>query len=149
MIKRMGRPILFLNQKEGTEIQLRLLILLLIIIPAAEIGIFVLAGNKIGILPTVALIILSGIIGAYLAKQQGLETIRKVQRELGYGRIPGDALLDGVCILVGGAFLLTPGFITDTAGFLLLAPPTRVFFKKLLVQLFQKWINKGKITIIR
>lgn len=128
---------------------MRYILLLLIIIPAGEIGILLFSGRTIGIIPTILLIILTGVIGAYLAKQQGLETIRKAQEQIRHGRMPGDTILDGICILIGGTLLLTPGFITDLVGFLLLAPPTRIYFKALLIRIFQKWINNGNITIIR
>lgn len=145
----MGIPILFWNKSGRAGDGMRYLILLLIIIPAGEIGLLMLSGQIFGLIPTISLIILTGIIGAYLAKQQGLETIRRAQEQLNYGSMPQDALLDGICILVGGTLLLTPGFITDSLGFLLLVPPTRIFFKKLLTSLFNKWLNKGRITIIR
>lgn len=128
---------------------MRYILLLLIIVPAAEIGVLLLSGNTIGLWPTLSIIIFTGILGAYLAKKQGLETIRKAQDQLRYGQMPGDAILDGICILIGGTLLLTPGFITDAIGFSLLAPPTRTFYKKLLLTGIRKWIDKGTITIIR
>ncbi|UII55156.1 membrane protein FxsA [Cytobacillus spongiae] len=128
---------------------MRYLLLLLIIIPASEIGILLLSGKTIGVWPTLLMIIFTGILGAYLAKKQGLETIRKAQEQMQYGQIPGDAILDGICILIGGTVLLTPGFITDALGFLLLAPPTRKFFKMLLIKGLKNWMNRGRITIIR
>ena len=128
---------------------MKYILLLLIIIPAGEIGLLLFSGRHLGIVPTILLIILTGIIGTYLAKREGLETIKRVQEELRYGSMPGDAILDGLCILIGGLLLLTPGFITDITGFLFLAPPTRIFVKRLLLILFKKWMNKGKITIIR
>lgn len=63
--------------------------------------------------------------------------------------MPGEAILDGICVLVGGTFLLTPGFITDITGLLLLAPPTRVNFKKLIMKVFKKWLDRNTYTIIR
>ncbi|AIE61005.1 FxsA family protein [Bacillus methanolicus] len=128
---------------------MRYLLLFLIIVPAAEIAFLLLSGKTIGVLPTMFLLIFTGVLGAYLAKRQGLETIRKAQEQLRNGQIPGDALLDGICILIGGTLLLTPGFITDVVGFLLLAPLTRKFFKRLLIKAFKRWIDKGTITIIR
>src|SRR5690554_5195262 len=101
---------------------MRYLFLAIVLVPAIEIAILLLAGQTIGIFPTFALILLTGIVGAYLAKQQGLATIRDVQDRFQRGTMPGDALLDGVCILVGGTLLLTPGFVTDLIGFLLLVP---------------------------
>jgi UPF0716 protein FxsA len=125
------------------------LLLLLIIIPAGEIGLLMLSGKTLGIVPTILLIIFTGVLGTYLAKREGLETLRRAQDELRYGGMPGDAILDGLCILIGGVLLLTPGFITDVTGFLLLAPPTRPLFKKILLILLKKWMNNGNITIIR
>ncbi|WP_147532602.1 FxsA family protein [Bacillus marasmi] len=128
---------------------MRYLFLLIIIIPAAEIGFLMYSGKLIGILPTILLIILSGIVGSYLAKKEGLETIRKAQEQMSYGEMPGDAILDGICVLIGGTLLLSPGFITDFVGLFLLIPYTRIFFKKLIARGLTKWMNKGRITIIR
>lgn len=128
---------------------MKYIFLFLIIVPAAEIGILLISGQIIGVWQTILMIILTGFLGAYLAKQQGLETLRKTQEQLRMGRMPGDAVLDGVCILVGGTLLLTPGFVTDFLGILLLAPPTRKFFKILILKAFRQWIDKGNIKVIR
>ncbi len=128
---------------------MRYLFLAIVLIPAIEISLLMFIGLRIGIFPTFALIILTGILGAYLAKQQGIATIREVQERLQRGTMPGDALLDGVCILVGGTLLLTPGFVTDITGFLLLFPPSRKFFKIWLVKIFKNRMDRGTITIIR
>ena len=66
-----------------------------------------------------------------------------------YGQLPGDAIMDGLCILVGGVVLLTPGFITDAIGFLLLLPATRKMFKPFIYRLFKRWINNGNVIIYR
>jgi UPF0716 protein FxsA len=129
--------------------KMRYLILLLILIPAADIGILLFSGKTIGVLPTLACIILTGVIGAYLAKREGLETIRKAQMQLKDGHIPGEAVLDGICILIGGTLLITPGFITDIIGFLMLFPITRKPFKWGMKTFFRKWMNRGKIKIIK
>ncbi|PLR77785.1 membrane protein FxsA [Bacillus sp. V3-13] len=128
---------------------MRFIFLLVIIIPAAEIAVLMLSGQTLGIWPTIFLILFTGVLGAYLAKKQGLETIRRIQEQLRYGQLPGDALLDGACVLIGGTLLLTPGFITDVAGFLLLAPPTRKVLKIFMLKAFKRWIDKGRVTIIR
>ncbi|WP_339173006.1 FxsA family protein [Anoxybacillus sp. FSL W8-1294] len=120
--------------------------LLFIVIPALEIVVLVLSGQAIGVWPTFALIVATGIIGAFLAKRQGLYTLERAKHELMNGRIPSDALLDGVCILVGGTLLLTPGFITDTVGFILLLPFAREKIKPWLVRVF-KWIFYTKTWI--
>lgn len=128
---------------------MRYLLLLIIIVPVAEIGVLLLSGNLIGVWPTLGVILFTGVLGAYLAKKQGLETIRKVQEQLRYGQMPGEAILEGVCILAGGILLLTPGFITDITGFLLLAPPTQSLFKKLILKGFRRWMDRNTITVIR
>lgn len=128
---------------------MRYILLMLILIPAADIGLLLFSGKTIGVLPTLACIILTGVIGAYLAKREGLQTIRKAQEQLRNGHIPGEAVLDGICILIGGTFLITPGFITDILGFLMLFPITRRPFKWGLKKFFRKWTNRGNIKIIK
>ena len=128
---------------------MRYLFLAIIVIPAADIGFLLLSGKTIGFWPTLLMILLTGVIGAYLAKREGLQTIRRVQESLSRGQLPGDALLDGVCILIGGALLLTPGFITDIVGFLMLFPPTRKFFKLFILYLFKKRIHPSGRKIIK
>lgn len=128
---------------------MKYIILMLIIIPALEIGILIFSGEMIGLIPTIVLIIFTGVFGAYLAKKQGLEAIRQFQEQLSHGQMPGMAILDGVCILIGGILLLTPGFITDIFGFLLLVPPTRKFIKVIMMNALRKWINNGNIKIIK
>lgn len=128
---------------------MRYLLLLLIIVPAIEIGIFILFGQLIGVGTTVLFIILTGLLGAYLAKRQGFETLKKAQLEMNSGRLPGHAIIDGLCVLIGGVLILTPGFLTDLLGLLLLIPVTRAPFKKALLNGIRKWMEKGTFTIIR
>ena len=137
------------TDKHGGVKSMRYLFLVIVLIPAIEISLLMFIGLRIGIFPTFALILFTGIIGAYLAKKQGLATFREVQERLQRGIMPGDALLDGVCILVGGTLLLTPGFVTDLTGFLLLVPATRKFFKIWLMKIFKNRMDRGTITIIR
>lgn len=133
---------------EGDK-KMRYLALLIIVIPAIDIGVLLLSGKTIGFLPTIAFIILTGVVGAYLAKREGLQTIKRVQEQLSYGQIPGESLLDGICILIGATLLLTPGFITDVFGFFLLFPPSRKPFKLLMINALRKRIEKGNIKIIK
>ncbi|GHI01627.1 FxsA family protein [Neobacillus kokaensis] len=128
---------------------MRYLFLLIVIIPAAEIAVLLLSGKTIGVWPTLLIILATGVIGAYLAKREGLQTIRRAQEQLRHGQIPGSAVLDGLCILVGGILLLTPGFITDITGFLMLFPPTRKAFKLLMLNSIRKRIERGNIKIIK
>jgi len=125
------------------------LLLLFTIIPAVELFILFKVGALIGAAPTIALIILTGMAGAYLAKTQGLDLVSRIQNELNQGRLPTEELLDGAMILGGGILLLTPGFITDLFGFVLLVPPTREIFKKLVRSWMKYYIDQGQITIRR
>ncbi|MDR4434992.1 FxsA family protein [Bacillus tequilensis] len=127
---------------------MRYLFLLFIVFPAIEIGIFLFSGKLIGILPTVLLMILTGIIGAAAAKKQGTEVYYKVQRDLQYGKMPGEAIADGLCIFIGGLLLMLPGFLSDLAGACLLIPITRRWCKPILF----KWLrgmSKNKRIIVK
>jgi UPF0716 protein FxsA len=133
----------------GKEKEMRYLALLIIVIPAIDIGFLLFSGKTIGVLPTIAIIILTGLVGAYLAKKEGLQTIRRAQEQLAFGQMPGESILDGICVIIGGTLLLTPGFITDFFGFLLLFPPSRTPFKLLIKNFLFRRIQKGNIKIIK
>ncbi|AIZ61124.1 exlusion protein FxsA [Bacillus pumilus] len=124
-------------------------LLLLILFPAVEISLFLISSKIIGILPTMLLIVLTSALGAYFARKQGIEAFQKVQRDLQYGKMPGGAIVDGFCILIGGLLLLIPGFLSDLIGALLLIPVTRKGIKPL----FERWLrnlsNRNRYTIIR
>src|SRR5699024_6477108 len=96
------------------------LLALFIIVPTSELSLLMFSGKTLGIMPTILIIIASGISGAYLAKKQGLRAWRDLQFRMANRETPGKALVDSVCILLGGLLLLMPGFITDIAGLLLL-----------------------------
>ncbi|EDW20769.1 FxsA family protein [Bacillus sp. FSL K6-4563] len=125
------------------------LLLLLILFPAVEISLFLISSKIIGILPTMLMIVLTSALGAYFARKQGIEAFQKVQRDLQYGKMPGVAIVDGFCILIGGLLLLIPGFLSDIIGALLLIPMTR----KQIKPLFERWLrnmsNRSRYTIIR
>src|SRR5436309_11093208 len=107
-----------------------LVVLLFILVPIAEIYVIIQVGQAIGALWTVLLLIADSIIGARLLSWQGRKAWGKFQEALAEGRVPHREVLDGVLIVLGGAFLLTPGFITDVFGLLLLLPPTRAFIRR-------------------
>jgi UPF0716 protein FxsA len=120
------------------------LLILFIGIPLLELAILIKVGALIGTLNTILLILISGILGATLAKQQGLGVITRLREELARGHVPSDELLNGICILVGGFLLLTPGLLTDALGFALLIPPVREIIKKYLRHKFtRKWKNNN------
>ena len=110
---------------------LRLLILF-ITVPAIELLLLIKIGTRIGLLPTVAIILITGFLGAALTRIQGLKTLTKYQKALAEGRLPHEEVMDGLMILVAGAVLLTPGFLTNIAGFLLLVPAVRTVVRKKL-----------------
>jgi UPF0716 protein FxsA len=106
-----------------------LLVLLFIALPIAEIYVIIKVGEAIGILPTLALLIADAVLGWWLLRQQGRAAWRRFNAALAEGRFPGREVADGLMITVGGTLLLTPGFITDVFGFLLLLPPTRALIR--------------------
>lgn len=119
-----------------------LVLLVIVIMPALEIGLFIWTGSHIGAGWVVALIFLTGIAGAVLARRQGMETWRRARSAMAEGRVPKEEILDGICVLIGGIFLIAPGFITDALGVVLLLPMTRrplkILIKKWLVLLISK-----------
>jgi len=110
------------------------LILLFVVVPLVELSILIKVGQYLGVLTTVSIVVLTGIVGAYLAHLEGFITLRRIQQDLNQGIMPGDRLLDGLIILISGIVLLTPGLITDFLGFLGLIPFTRNMFKNWLKQ---------------
>ncbi|HET7627802.1 MAG TPA: FxsA family protein [Bacillales bacterium] len=121
--------------------------LFFIVVSAAEIGLFILSGNLIGVWATLALIVLTGILGASMAKKQGSEVLKAARMQLRHGQVPGEALLDGICILIGAVLLITPGFLSDTCGFLLLVPKTREYGKAAMQKWIKKMIRNGTIYL--
>ena len=105
------------------------LVLLFTIIPALELAVLIKVGTYIGVGNTLFLIVLTGVVGATLARLQGFVTWQNIQISLNEGRMPTEEMLDGLMILLGGIVLLTPGFITDIFGFFLLIPWTRYLVK--------------------
>jgi UPF0716 protein FxsA len=125
------------------------LILIFIFIPAIEIGVFIWTSAHVGVLPIVLMILFTGIAGISLVKWQGMETWKRAQFQMYHNEMPKEELLDGICIILGGIGLLTPGFFTDTVGFLLVLPWTRRIFKPLLGIFVIKQIEKGRFFFRR
>jgi UPF0716 protein FxsA len=114
---------------------------LFILLPIAEIYVIVKVGEAIGILPTLALLILDGFLGAALARSQGRAAWLRFNQALAEGRVPAREVFDGAMIIVGGAFLLAPGFITDVIGVLLLLPPARAIFRGLVARMARRRVS--------
>lgn len=127
------------------------LLLLFITIPMLELFILVKLGTIIGFWPTVAIVLLTGVLGASLARLQGFLVLQQIQGELNAGHLPADKMVDGLLIFIGGIVLLTPGLLTDLAGFLLLIPFTRNIAKDYLKSKFKGHIRtreETKYTVI-
>jgi UPF0716 protein FxsA len=101
------------------------LLLLFTAVPLIELALLLEIGKRAGLAATLALVLGTGFLGAYLARREGLRTLTRVREEMAAGRLPADALLDGLLILIAGAVLLTPGLLTDLTGFVLLIPASR------------------------
>jgi UPF0716 protein FxsA len=124
------------------------LILLFTVVPIAELALLIRVGQYIGVGSTLLIVIFTGVTGAYLAKMQGLITLRRIQQDVNQGIMPTDKLFDGVLILCSGILLLTPGFITDIIGFMGLVPLTRNLFKRWLKRKIEDMISQGKVITI-
>ena len=119
------------------------------LIPALEIYLFVRLGGAIGLFNTFLVVILTGVVGAGLARWQGAETMFRIRQSLNQGITPAEEMIDAGLIFVAGMVLLTPGFLTDTMGILLLWPPSRRRFKIFLRRKFDQWKAEGQINIVR
>lgn len=104
---------------------MRFFLFLFIVIPLIEMVVLIEVGGVIGAIPTVALVCLTALIGVSLIRAQGLSALRRAQWRTNHGELPAQEMMDGLCLAVAGAMLLTPGFVTDTFGFLLLVPSLR------------------------
>jgi UPF0716 protein FxsA len=123
------------------------LLLLFIVVPAVELALLVEVGSRIGTLATLAIIVATGVLGAALARQQGLRTVRAIQDELARGELPAGSLVDGVIILLAGALLITPGILTDAVGFLCLVPRLREAAKHMLQRRFERAVREQRIHV--
>ena len=103
----------------------RILFLAFLLVPLAELYVLIQVGSAIGALPTVGLVVFTAVLGATLIRAQGLTTVARIRTSMDRGEVPAVEILEGACLLVAGAMLLTPGFVTDTFGFLLLIPMLR------------------------
>lgn len=119
------------------------------LIPLAELYLLINVGGLIGAAPTIAIVIITGAAGAYLARLQGASTMMQVRQNLENGVMPAEQLLDAMLILVAGVVLLTPGFLTDIAGILLLIPFTRNALKRWLRRKFDDMMKSGQVQFRR
>jgi UPF0716 protein FxsA len=113
-----------------------LLVLLFVVVPIVELYVIIQVGEAIGVWWTLALLIADSIIGSLLMRSQGRVAWQRFQLALAEGRPPAREVLDGTLVIFGGAFLLTPGFVTDILGLVLLLPPTRAVVRRVIVARF-------------
>lgn len=114
--------------------------LLFLVIPFIEIWLLIQVGSAIGALSTLLLLILAGVLGMFLLRQQGFVTLTRVQRSMNEGQLPAHAMLEGVVLLVGGLLFMIPGFFTDILGLLCVLPPTRHLLLKL-------WLKRAVVSV--
>lgn len=123
------------------------LLFLFIVVPAVELALLVEVGSRIGTLATLAIIVATGVLGAAVARHQGLRTVRAIQDEIARGELPAGSLVDGVIILLAGALLITPGILTDAVGFLFLVPGLRAAAKRMLQRRFERAVREQRIRM--
>jgi len=123
------------------------LLLLFITLPLLELILLLQIGSLVGAWPTFGLVVTTGLLGAALARSQGLRVVAAVQRRLAQGELPGEELMDGLAVLVGGAFLLTPGVLTDLLGFALLLPFTRSAIRRGVEARLAKGLREGTVRV--
>lgn len=125
------------------------LLILFTVIPLIELMVLIKAGEILGTVPTIAIVVCTGILGAAFSRSQGLSILQKIKGTLQTGQLPGSELIQGLLILVGGVMLVTPGFITDIAGFTLILPSTRKVIAEVVVAYMKSKIASGKWTFQR
>ena len=108
------------------------LIAIFVLVPLAELYVIFKVGDAIGIVPTLAILVADSLIGSWLLKSQGRAVWQRFNETMRAGKIPHQEIVDGVLVIFGGAFLITPGFLTDIVGVMLLLPPTRSLFRRLV-----------------
>lgn len=120
---------------------LAVLILLLVSVPLLELYVIVQVAGGLGVGQTILLLLVVSVVGAWMVRRSGLGVLHQIRNRLERGELPGNELVDGVLILVAGALMLTPGFLTDAVGLLLLFPPTRIAVRSVLVRRYSKRIT--------
>ncbi len=123
------------------------LFLLFTLVPLAELYILLEIGSYLGALNTILLIVITGVLGALLARLEGIRTVRQIAQNLSKGIVPAEEMVDGVLIFIAGVVLVTPGVLTDVAGLLLLLPYTRTIFKRWLRKKFDHMVSSGNFQI--
>jgi UPF0716 protein FxsA len=113
---------------------LPVLVVLFVLVPIVELAVIIQVGQALGVVETLLLMVIVSVVGAWLVKREGLGLWRRAQRQLDTGVVPGRELVDGMLIMLAGALLLTPGFVSDCVGILLLLPPVRAGLRGLVIR---------------
>lgn len=116
---------------------LALLALAFVVVPLVELYVIIEVGQTIGVLNTIAVMLVVSLVGAWLARHEGTSVLRRIREQLDAGRLPTDELIDGALVLAGGLLLLTPGFVSDAVGIVALFPPTRAIARAFLRRRFR------------
>ena len=119
-----------------------------VLMPLLELAVLLRVHQTVGMAATLAIVIVTGAVGAALARFQGLMTLRAIRMDLAEGRMPAPRLLDGLMILLAGALLITPGLVTDTIGFLLLVPALRRAIRGRLRRRLEQKLREGRVTVL-
>jgi UPF0716 protein FxsA len=126
----------------GTLGPMPLLALAFIVVPIVEIYVIIKVGSLLGVVPTLFLLLAISVLGAWLAKREGFAVLSRIRQQLAVGKVPGNELIDGALVLAGGILLLTPGFVTDAVGLLMLFPLSRIAIRAGLRRRF-----RGRVAI--
>jgi UPF0716 protein FxsA len=117
------------------------------VVPLVELYLLIGLGRQLGVLPTLGLVLVTGLLGAWLAKREGRSVVRSWREATAQGRLPADGILSGALVLVGGVLLVTPGLVTDVVGFLLLIPPTRRLIAARLRRMLERQMQAGTLRV--
>jgi UPF0716 protein FxsA len=120
---------------------------LFILVPLLELYILIKIGGYLGAFQTVALVVLTALLGIVLARFEGLRTLQQIRQSLSQGIVPAEEMVDGVLIFIGGILLITPGVLTDLFALVLLIPYTRTIFKRWLRRRFDRMVAAGNVRL--
>ena len=134
--------------RHGVMDMLLKLFLAFTLIPVLEIYLLIKIGHYLGAFNTVVVVIVTGLLGASLARHEGIRTMIRVRESMNRGELPAEEMLDAVLIFIAGIVLLTPGFITDLAGIAILIPNARSWLKRRMRTRFEEWISENRADII-
>ena len=137
----------YIEKSDDMKMSFGKLLLLFTIVPFVELFLLLEIANRTSTMFSLGLIIATGVLGAHFAKVQGRSVIKKIQAEMSTGAVPGNELIHGLCVLIGGILLLTPGILTDIFGFSLLIPFTRYLYIGTIKKIIDDKIKSGSVRV--